>query len=170
MSDILARYSDAGTDEPYHYRDCGLENVWLCGGFERSTSPYGEAVFVRDVEGLHTCIAKCLVAKQGALSGAEFRFLRTELDLSQSAIGMLFGCGERTVRNWEASEDGVAEPANTIIRFVYMQRHEPTANFEAVSKAIRELQLVDKKTFELKLHATANGWKPIDGAPAQRCA
>jgi DNA-binding transcriptional regulator YiaG len=170
MSNILASFADSGTDEMYQYRDCGLDNVWLSGGFERSDSPYGEVVFVRDMDGLHQCIAQCLVSKAGPLSGPEFRFLRTELDLSQSAMGLLCGRDERTVRSWESSEEGICEPANTIVRFVYTQRHEPAARFEAVSKAIHALQLADKRIFELKLQATASGWKPLDGAPITSCA
>jgi DNA-binding transcriptional regulator YiaG len=150
--------------EFYHYRDCGLDNVWLQGGYEEVVSPYGKGVVIHDLDGLHQCIAHCLVNKPAPLTGAEFRFLRTELDLSQSTMGELCGRGERTVRDWETRGEPVEEPANTIIRFVYEQRYNPTANFEGLSKNIRELQAVDKALHELKLQSTNKGWQPIQSA------
>ncbi|MBU0656550.1 MAG: hypothetical protein KJ914_15615 [Gammaproteobacteria bacterium] len=39
-----------------HYQSCGLANVWLCNGFENKQTPYGEAVSIADVEGLHKAI------------------------------------------------------------------------------------------------------------------
>ena len=28
----------------YHYRECGLRNVWLANGFEQHETPYGPGV------------------------------------------------------------------------------------------------------------------------------
>lgn len=143
----------------YQYRDCGLDNVWIEGGFEEIESPYGPGIAIHDLDGLHRCIASCLLTKHGFLTGAEFRFLRTELDLSQPIMGDLCGRGERTVRDWESRDELVDEPANTIIRFVYEQRHNPSANYEGLSRKIKQLQARDKEFHELKLRRTAEGWK-----------
>lgn len=143
----------------HQYRDSGLDNVWIEGGYEEISSPYGDGVVIHDLNGLHRCIAQCLVDKAGPLTGAEFRFLRTELDLSQATLGDLCGRGERTIRDWETRDETVEEPANTIVRFVYQQRYNPSANFEGLSKSIRKLQSADKHLHELKLQSTTNGWK-----------
>jgi DNA-binding transcriptional regulator YiaG len=150
--------------ERYHYRDSGLDNVWLEGGFEHVKSPYGDGVRIEDLDGLHRCIARCLIEKPGLLSGAEFRFLRTELDLSQSTMGQLCGREERAIRGWEAGDRPIDEGANKLIRFVYEQRFNPTANtkYEELSKKIEELQALDKKLHELKLVSTAAGWTAED--------
>jgi putative transcriptional regulator len=150
--------------ERYQYRDCGLDNVWLEGGFEHIQSPYGPGVRIHDLDGLHRCIAGCLVKKPGLLTGAEFRFLRTELDLSQSTIGRLFGREERAIRGWEVGDRPVDEGANKLIRFVYEQRFNPSANtkYEELSRMIEELQALDKKLHEMKLRITAAGWSAED--------
>jgi putative transcriptional regulator len=144
----------------YHYRDCGLDNVYLDGGYEVIKSPYGESVAIHDLDGLHRCIGFCLVDKPAALTGAEFRFLRTELDLSQSAMGAFCGREERMIRNWETRNGVVDEPANTIVRFVYKERFDAKETFEGFAKHIRDLQSIDKKLHELKLEvkATESGW------------
>lgn len=147
----------------HHYTECGLDYVWLEGGFEVVESPYGRSVAIADIDGLHRCIARHLVHKSGSLTGAEFRFLRGELDLSQFAMGALCGREERSVRQWEAL-DAVPEPANTIIRVVYRERYEPDATYEGIARTIASLQKADKELFELKLMATDNGWQQCEAA------
>ena len=141
--------------ERYRYTDCGLDNVVLTSGFEEVDSPYGKGVSITDLDGLHRAIAKMLVEKAGALTGDEFRFLRTELDLSQLAMGALCGRNERAVRGWEGSDE-IPEPANTIIRVVYRERYDPKATYEGMAKAIRDYQAFDKHHFEMLL--TDDGW------------
>lgn len=157
------------TPKLYHYTDCGLENVWLEGGVDEVDSPYGPGVAIHDLLGLHRCIAQCLVQKQGALTGAEFRFLRTELDLSQHGMGLLCGVNDRTVRKWETEDAVVVEPANTLIRHVYDERFNPEAakNYEELFKLIQQFQAVDKELHEKRLElnelrlvrAAREGWK-----------
>jgi putative transcriptional regulator len=154
-------------EQRYQYRESGLDNVYLYGGFDRIDSPYGVSVAIHDLEGLHRCIAQCLVDKPSPLTGSEFRFLRTELDLSQLAMGKLCGREERMVRNWETRDEVVDEPANTLVRFIYSQRFNPSANYEELSKNIQLLQRVDKELHELKLRSTASGWKQAQCAEAQ---
>jgi DNA-binding transcriptional regulator YiaG len=144
------------------YLDCGLDNVWIQGGVDEIESPYGKGIAIHDLNGLHECIARCLLMKPAPLTGAEFRFLRTELDLSQRVMGGLCGRNERTVRDWE-SRDEVEEPANFIIRFVYKQRFTPEAQYEQFSKEIQRLQALDKEFHELKLRNTKEeGWVPLN--------
>jgi DNA-binding transcriptional regulator YiaG len=146
----------------HHYTECGLDNVWIEGGFEIIDSPYGAGVSIQDMDGLHECIARCLIEKPGPLSGKEFRFLRTELDMSQSTMGALCGREERMVRNWETGDKAVDEPANTLIRFIYLQHIKPSANFVGFSQKIRQIQALDKQIHEWKLKSTPEGWKPDD--------
>jgi DNA-binding transcriptional regulator YiaG len=148
------------TNKLYQYRQCGLDNVYLGGGFSLIETPYGVSVKIDDVDGLHKCIAECLVRKSSTLTGAEFRFLRTELDLSQSAMTVFCGREERMIREWETGSKEVPEPANTIIRFLYEQRFlDPSAQYEEMAKSIRMFQIIDKKRHELKLGITDKGWK-----------
>lgn len=164
MSTKAEKVEKAETKQKSHrYLECGLNNVWISGGFDEIPGPNGErTISIRDLEGLHRCIANCLIKKPAPLTGAEFRFLRNELDLSQSTMGRLCGREERIVREWETRGEAVGEPANTIIRFVYEQRYNPSAQFEEVSKTIGQLQALDKELHELKfkIKSTESGWEP----------
>jgi len=144
----------------YQYIESGLDNVWISGGFEIVKSPYGDSLRIKDVDGLHKCIANCLVHKPELLTGREFRFLRVELDLSQATMAEIFGRDERTIREWETGQDPVKEPANRLVRFIYKQRFTPDANFEELSKSIRKLQALDRKVHEMKFERknAEKGW------------
>ncbi len=157
------------TPKRHHYVECGLDNVWIEGGFQEVDSPYGKGIAIQDMDGLHKCIAQYLVRKAGPLTGAELRCLRTELDLSQLALGKLCGRNERTIREWETRDAPVEEPANTIVRFVYEQRTNPATKYEELSKMIQQLQALDKALHVLKLRSTAEGWKPVE-CDAQQAA
>lgn len=154
--------SENKTPKWHHYLDCGLDNVWIEGGFDEIESPYGNGVAIHDLDGLHRCIAQCLVNKHGPLTGREFRFLRNELDLSQLALGSLCGRNERTVREWETRDEPVEEPANTIVRFIYQQRVDPSTSYEELHRLIKQFQALDKELHEMKLRSTAEGWKQVE--------
>jgi len=78
----------------YHYKESGLDNVWLVNGFRIRQTSYGEALSIEDVEGLYHAIARGLVEKVGTLNAKEVRFLRKRLDLSQKNLAMLLGADE----------------------------------------------------------------------------
>jgi DNA-binding transcriptional regulator YiaG len=88
----------------FHYTACGLDNVWLANGFVVKSTRYGNAVSVKDVDGLHKLIAETLIDKPGRLTGKEFRFLRTQLDLSQEALGVHMDFSENAVSLWERKD------------------------------------------------------------------
>jgi DNA-binding transcriptional regulator YiaG len=148
----------------YHYVDSGLKNVYLNGGLTIEQSPYGQAISIIDLDGLHRSIARCLIEKPGPLSGAEFRFLRTELDLSQQTMAQLCGRKERIIREWETRDADVPDPANTIIRVIYRERYDETATYEGMAKKIAQLQKLDKEYFEMLFTPTQDGWKGTKAA------
>ena len=42
--------------KPYHYKGCGLDNVYLHGGVTYVDTPRGKAVQIENIEGLHRAI------------------------------------------------------------------------------------------------------------------
>jgi DNA-binding transcriptional regulator YiaG len=88
----------------FHYTACGLDNVWLANGYRVKATRHGDAVSVHDVDGLHELLAQKLIEKPGRLSGKEFRFLRTQLGLSQEALGALLDFSENAVSLWERKD------------------------------------------------------------------
>ena len=104
----------------YHYVQSGLDNVWLSNGFRIEATPYGDAVSIDNAEELDRAIAKYLTEKPDPLTGAEVRFLRVMLDMSQKRLGELLGKEAQTVAIWEKS-DRVKDDVDFCIRHIYRQ-------------------------------------------------
>lgn len=85
----------------FHYTSCGLKNVYLSNGYRVRETPYGDAVAIENIEGLHKAIGQCLVEGKSFLTGPEFRFLRKELGMSQKRIASIIGNDSQTVALWE---------------------------------------------------------------------
>lgn len=109
----------------YHYTSCGLDNVFLRNGFTRKETPYGAAVSIEDIEGLHLAIASDLLRQKTPLTGAQFRFLRKEQDLTQAEIGAILGVTEQTIACWEKQRDThVQRMADIAMRAYYLAHRQ----------------------------------------------
>ena len=140
----------------YHYRESGMDNVWLLNGFTIKETPYGEGVAISDLDGLHKCIAQMLVEKPEPLTGREFRFLRIELDLSQNALGEIIGLGDRQIRNWETGKGAVPQLAELVIRLMYQEISIPETTFSGLWKDLKSRDKPDDRRLNLK--DTKHGW------------
>jgi len=115
----------------YHFTDGGLRNVWLSNGYVEHVTPYGNGVSFHDLDGLVIAICRALCHRPGKLSGAEFRYIRTALLLSQKALGKLFGYTEQAVAKWEKFGK-VPKIADAALRLVFIERHDGHKNATAM--------------------------------------
>jgi DNA-binding transcriptional regulator YiaG len=131
----------------YHYVECGLDNVQLRNGFVVKQTPYGEAVAIQDVEGLHLAIGIMLAEKPGKLSGQEFRFLRKELGLSQENLGAILGNTDQAIAKWEKTNKIPLAPER-LLRGIYLEAKTGEAGLMQGIKRINEL---DHELYTLSL-------------------
>lgn len=104
----------------YHYKSCGLDNVWLENGYLEKDFGDQKAVSIHALDELHELISMELVRKDNVLSGKEFRFLRKELDMSQRALGHLLDVTDQAVAKWEKN-DNVPRYADVLLRHLYAE-------------------------------------------------
>lgn len=106
----------------YHYTDCGLDNVYLENGYTRHETPYGEGMSFDDIDGLHRAIGTALVKSTRPLTGAELRFLRLGMGLSQRELATTLGMEEQAVRRWEKARNSTFPgPADRLVRLLYSE-------------------------------------------------
>lgn len=122
----------------YHYTDCGLDNVWLLGGVEEHETPFGTAISIRGVDALHEAIGRS-IAKSKIMTGDEFRFLRLELDLSQSTLANLIGATEQQVYRYETGKSKVPGPVRTALSGYYLETIDPNSRMSELMKELAEL-------------------------------
>lgn len=141
----------------YHYRECGLRNVWLANGYHEHDTPYGEGISIHDIEGLHRAIARGLVNKGGRLTGTELRFLRQEMGLSQAKLAQLLGNEAQTVALWE-KRGGQPRMADRLIRAIYREQQEGNAHIIQMIERLVDTD-VDEAYTRLTLEQDDTGWK-----------
>ena len=142
---------------PLHYRLSGLDYVYLVNGFTIHETDYGPAVSIEDVPGLHRAIAEDIITRRAHLSGQEVRFLRKEMDLSQSGLAVMLGIDAQTVARWEKGQSEVAGPADRLIRVIYREHVGGNREVRQLIDALADLDEMEhgRRCFE----ETASGWR-----------
>ena len=144
--------------ETYHYTECGLDNVYLCGGVDVTAGPRGKQIIIRDIDGLHKVIGRILVNEKRDLSGKELRFLRHEMVMSQATLAKLLDVAEQTVHRWEAGKTEVPKPAESLIRLLFNEHLGDNENIKSALKRIAALEdAIDQK--RLTLVDGRGGWQ-----------
>ena len=105
----------------YHYKECGLDNVWLENGFVTKTTPYGKAVAIDDAVQLHQVLTLGLTMKKGRITGKELRFMRVVLNMSQEGLGKCVGATEQSVSLWERTGK-VPQSTDSIVRMLVSEK------------------------------------------------
>mgnify|MGYP006279806841 CR=1 FL=1 len=143
----------------YHYKESGLDNVYLLDGFVRHKTPYGDAVAIHNVGLLHKAIGHEILHAARGLNGAELRFLRVEMELTQSRLASLLGSEEQTLRRWEkARSKAIPGPADRMLRALYS---EFVGKDGSVRRMLERLADLDAQVGaqRLRFKETRKGWK-----------
>ncbi len=95
----------------HHYTACGLPNVWIrC---RRLIDDAGQEVFIiAQINRLHKCIAQEILMSKNSMTGAELKFLRSEMGMTPDEFGELVLRTGATISRWERKEcamDGAME-------------------------------------------------------------
>jgi len=141
------------------YDDCGLRNVWLSNGFQYiNVEGVGKCLEIKNVPALHSAIAHSLVRYKKKLIGAEIRFLRVEMGLSQKSLGDLVGVDEQTVSLWERSARKPALSAERMLRLLYLEHADGKTK---VAEIINKLNEMDRQVDDAKyvFEPTKTGWR-----------
>ena len=78
------------TSELHHYRECGLDNVFLLNGFTVRETRHGRAVSIEDIDGLHRTIGTHLAREKRTLT-IDHRPWREDRRFRRTALGA-FAC------------------------------------------------------------------------------
>jgi putative transcriptional regulator len=143
----------------YHYTESGLDNVYLLDGYTVHKTPYGKGVSIQNTEGLHKAIGKGLIEQPRPLNGAELRFIRTEMELTQRSLAGMIGTEEQTLRLWEKKRDQfMPGAAERLLRAIYS---EFLGNDVHIKRMLEKLADLDRVEGGKACFTRKNGWKPL---------
>lgn len=143
----------------YHYKECGLNNIYLANGYKTIKTERGEAISIHDIDGLHRAIGMHLISLKKDLTGEELRFLRHEMLMSQKTLAFLVGVSEQAIRRWENGKTCIAKSSESLLRLIYSERIlNQHSKITEILKRIANLedQLNSKEIF---FEDTPKGWK-----------
>lgn len=121
----------------YHYTEGGLRNIWLANGYTVRKTKYGDGVSIHDVDGLHRAIAHAVTNKPH-LTGAEVRFLRKEMGMSQRGLGELLGVTDQAVALWE-KKGRLPKTADRLLRLIYVEHEGGNVPIRATIQRINDI-------------------------------
>lgn len=143
--------------KPYHYTQCGLDDVYLLNGYRRTKTPYGSGVRIENVEELHEAIALWLCNNKALLSSKEFRFLRKLMDCTQAEVAVFLGCDVQSVARWEKGQTEINGAADKLMRILYLSSRSIQVD---AAELIKRVAALDTKVADRQVFEEANGaWK-----------
>lgn len=157
MSHSYAIHGRRLTKKPYHYTQCGLDDVYLLNGVHTERTSYGKGVRIEKVEELHETIAEWLSLNKAFLNGKEFRFLRKLMNLTQAELAVYLGCDAQSVARWEKEQTEINGAADKLTRILFLGSRSIKIDAADLIKKLSELdtKVSDRQMFE----ETTAGWK-----------
>jgi DNA-binding transcriptional regulator YiaG len=150
----------------HHYTESGLDNVYLLDGYTVHKTPYGKGVSIQNTAALHKAIGKWLMVQPRPFDGAELRFIRTEMELTQRALAGIIGTQEQTLRLWEKYRDRfMPATAERLLRAIYSEFLGNNVHIKRMLEKLADLDRIEggKGCFTKK-----NGWKPLNAPPLEQ--
>jgi putative transcriptional regulator len=142
----------------YHYTESGLRNVWLVNGFTVHKTNYGKGVAFDNIAGLHKSIGKWLCANAPRLKGAEVRFFRTELELTQAGLASLLGNDAQSVALWEKGKVVVPKWADRLLRALYREHMGENVKIRALVEKVASLEAGKANPVRFEAEKAKRGW------------
>lgn len=141
--------------EPYEYKECGLQGIFLHNGFEVIEREGEQFVSVFDTDGLHHAIGMHIVQHRKELAPEEVRFLRKTMDLTQSELGRWMGQSSQQIARWEKGQSDVPGPADRLLRAIFLLQTmgpDERENFLNVLKDIEDMDDLTPRRIQLYLN------------------
>jgi len=148
-------------DRPYHYKESGLDYVWLIGILQYKCEKCNETfVEIPRINELHLLIGSTLVCKKELLSGPEVRFLRKEIGMKSKDMASALSLVPETYSRWENGKQEVAACHDKALRMMYVVNASESAG-KVLSQGFLSLLL------GIALKKPPRKKKPIQFSPSE---
>lgn len=107
-------------DKPYHYRESGLDNVYLYGVIQYQCRNCNEGgPEIPKIEELHLLIGREIVCRNSRLTAKEITYLRKELGLKSKEMAELLSVTPQAYSKWENSKP-ISPVYDSQLRLLYI--------------------------------------------------
>ncbi len=145
--------------ETYHFKECGLPNVYLQGvEVERCRNGH-RRLLVPNLAGLHRAIALAIIAQKRLLAGREIRFLRKHLGWSGQDFARRMGLTNSQVSRWENDHEAIGAQSDRLLRMLVLVR-KPVESYEPYVEMLPMIRKTPpKKLTALHLENKGGEWR-----------
>lgn len=145
--------------EPYHFKAVGLPNIYLQNGVTiENDEGYGEIVTIENIDGLCRAIGMHIIEKPTPLGGAEFRYLRKQMELTQAELADLMRVEPQTVANYEKGR-GIPGLSDEFMRITYWTHLLPEDARAALVKAFMNATSHQDRVPPVTRNRLSQGWR-----------
>lgn len=150
----------------WHYKECGLDNVYLVG-IEVRTDPRtgSREPVIPQFEDLHNCIFLSLLRKRARLSGKEVRYLRRHLCWTQTVAARKLALSG--AQYWCTLESPGKRAAFSNLSMELVWRLLCLEEFAKTASGVRREQAAEVRTFLEAVAGALNEIKPRTSRPVQ---
>ena len=144
---------------PYHYTECGLDDIYLRSGYKIERTQYGDGVSISHVDELHDAIGHFLVTQKKILNGKEIRFLRKQMNLTQTELGIRVGVSDQQIARFEKDQGRITKSSDYLLRLSYLQHLKREVPIVDLVNSLREIdsELTADMLFFL---SSDDSWQP----------
>lgn len=152
--------------KPFHYTQCGLDDVYLLGGITLRDTAYGKSFNIKNLDALHTTIGCTLVRDRKTLRAQDVRFLRKQLSVTQDELGQMIGVSGQQVARYEKGETPIPNAPEMLLRLRFvasiMPDRETIKHLKEIVAHIEAMLLADEMVpRKICLQATGDKWKAV---------
>ena len=149
--------------QDYHYTECGLDNVVIADADFDIVDDDGEKIIQIPAVGmLHKAIAEGLINQSGALSGAEIRFLLTEMGMTQAELAKLLHRDTQSVGRWERDECPIEPTQDMTLRQIARDNLSVSLSYGLAE--LSALVTPQASQNQIKIRKVADAKKPYQSA------
>ncbi len=103
----------------HHYKESGLDNVYLVGVDIFECSCGERVVNIPAVTELHNKLATDIIKKKSILNGKEIRFLRKNMGLTAVKLAGYLGVDNATISRWEKGKQPIRGANDRLLRLIF---------------------------------------------------
>jgi len=134
----------------YHYRECGLDNVYLTGIAPENDDAGETIITIPYINKLLRAIAEGIVSHKKGISGAELRYLRTGMELTQAEFAVIMQKDKQTIGRWERGETPIDSASEAVIRRLAIEKLGLNVNLSMEELARRSVAGAEPQPIRLR--------------------
>lgn len=120
----------------HRFAGTGLPNVFLKNGYTFDGEGEDQVVAYLDLDGLYEALAATIARRLAPLTGAEFKFLRRRMAMSQEQAGAMVGKTNQAVAKWEKGQTAVPIAECNMMRLAWLSMHARRDLARAVDRMV----------------------------------